>query len=249
VIRFLPIAILLLAVVPLSATEHTGSVRAADQIIPGATVTARQGGAKIVTYTDENGRYALDLTPGDWDIEVTMFGFTPQHAALTVTDRSSNRDWTLEMPREGEPAAKPATTPAPAAPDAKKPDAPAPATAAKPTAPATTAAATPKPSAPAAQTARGGRNGQGRGGQGQGRGHPDQGGAPHRQPPDVLDHGLGIPGLQPDLPVREQGLVQDPQCPTIVAQGQGLHGPQGNLLPPCSAGPAGGEGIIPPMLN
>jgi hypothetical protein len=83
---------LLLAVAPLSATEHTGSVRAADQVIPGATVTARQGGAKILTYTDENGRYALDLTPGDWDIEVTMFGFTPQHGALTVTDRSSNRD-------------------------------------------------------------------------------------------------------------------------------------------------------------
>ena len=73
-IRFLPIAILLLAVVPLSATEHTGSVRAADQFIPGATVTARQGGAKIVTYTDENGRYLLDLTPGVWDLEVTMFG-------------------------------------------------------------------------------------------------------------------------------------------------------------------------------
>ncbi len=160
---------------PLSATEHTGSVRAADQIIPGATVTARQGGAKIVTYTDENGRYALDLTPGDWDIEVTMFGFTPQHAALTVTDRSSNRDWTLEMPRDGEPAAKPAVTPAPAAPDAKKPDAPAPAAPAKPTAPATPAAATPKPSAQAAQTGRGGRNGQGRGVQGRGANAPGRG--------------------------------------------------------------------------
>ena len=169
-IRFLPIAILLLAVVPLSATEHTGSVRAADQIIPGATVTARQGGAKLVTYTDENGRYVLDLTPGAWDLEVTMFGFTPQHVALTVTDRSSNRDWTLEMPRDGVPTAKPAVTPAPAAPDAKKPDAPAAAAPAKPSAPATTAAATPKTSTQPAQTGRGGRNGQGRGTSAQGRG-------------------------------------------------------------------------------
>src|ERR1035441_2616756 len=88
-----------------------------------------------------------------------MFGFTPQHATLTVTDRSSNRDWTLEMPRDGVPAAKPSPTPAPAAPDAKKPAAPAAATPAKPTAPA----ATPPASAQAAQTGQGGRNGQGRG--------------------------------------------------------------------------------------
>lgn len=163
--RFLPIAILLFAVLPLSATEHTGSVRAADQIIPGATVTARQGGAAIVTYTDENGRYVLDLTPGKWDIEVTMFGFTPQHAAITVTDRSSNRDWTLEMPRDGVPPAKPVA--APAAVETKKPAAPPAATPAQPSAPAPAA---PKPAAQTAQTGRGGRNAQARGGQGQGQG-------------------------------------------------------------------------------
>src|ERR1035438_5069622 len=161
--RFPPIAILLLAVMPLAATEHTGSVRAADQFIPGATVTARQGGAKIVTYTDENGRYVLDLTPGALDLEVTMFGFTPQHVALTVTDRSSNWDWTPEMPRAGFAGAKRAPTPAPAAPEAKKPDAPAPPTPAKPTAPPTTAAATPKASTQAVHTGPGGRNGHGRG--------------------------------------------------------------------------------------
>ncbi len=55
--------------------EHTGTVRAADQFIPGATVTAIQGGAKVVTYTDEKGRYAFDLTPGVWEIEIKMFGF------------------------------------------------------------------------------------------------------------------------------------------------------------------------------
>jgi hypothetical protein len=168
--RFLPIAILLFAAVPLSATEHTGSVRAADQMIPGATVTARQGGAKLVTYTDETGRYALDLTPGDWDIEVAMFGFTPQHYLLVVTDRPSNRDWTLEMPRDGEAAAKPSATLVPSAPDVKKPDVPAAIAPATSAAPATTGAAAPKPSTQTAQTGRGGRNAQGRGGQGRGQG-------------------------------------------------------------------------------
>jgi hypothetical protein len=48
----------------LSATQCTGSVRAADQWIPGATVTAIQGSAKVVAYTDDAGRYQLDLAPG-----------------------------------------------------------------------------------------------------------------------------------------------------------------------------------------
>ena len=62
----------------LSATQFTGSVRAADQWIPGATITASQGGAgntKLVAYTDDAGSYTLDLAPGVWNIQVEMFGF------------------------------------------------------------------------------------------------------------------------------------------------------------------------------
>ncbi len=91
----------LVAVELLTATQHTGSVRAADQFIPGATVTARQGGAKIVVYTDDNGRYALELTPGVWEIDVAMFGFSPLHGQVTVGTDAVSRDWTIEMPRPG----------------------------------------------------------------------------------------------------------------------------------------------------
>jgi len=161
----------------LPATEHSGSVRAADQFIPGATVTARNGGAKIVAYTDENGRYALDLTPGDWEIEVSMFGFLPAKAHIVVGPNPSSKDWTLEVPRYGE---GPPVIPSPA---------PAPAAAATATAPASSAASAPgRPSAGAAApnngprsaaaggngTGRGGRYGQGRFGQGQGQA-PGQG--------------------------------------------------------------------------
>jgi hypothetical protein len=60
----------------LRGVQFSGQVRAADQIVPGATVTALQGGAKVTAFTDENGRYILELTPGVWQIEVSMFEFT-----------------------------------------------------------------------------------------------------------------------------------------------------------------------------
>ncbi len=99
----------------LSATEQSGSVRAADQFIPGATVTARNGGARIVTYTDENGRYTLDLTPGEWEIQVDMFGFVSSKAKVVVGPRPSYKDWTLDVPRYGQ---GPPLVAAPAAPPA-----------------------------------------------------------------------------------------------------------------------------------
>jgi hypothetical protein len=83
----------------MSATEFAGSVRAADQWVPGATVTASQGGAKIVAYTDEVGRYTLDLAPGVWNIQVEMFGFTTVQDQVTIGSQQLSRHWTLEMPR------------------------------------------------------------------------------------------------------------------------------------------------------
>src|SRR4051794_211738 len=97
---------------PLAAVQHNGSVRAADQFLPGATVKARQGGAKVVAFTDENGRYSQDLTPGNWQIDVEMYGFSTLHGEITVAAEAVWRDWTIEMPRPG---AKPVEAPKPAA--------------------------------------------------------------------------------------------------------------------------------------
>jgi hypothetical protein len=141
------------------AIQHTGSIRAADQFIPGATVTARQGGAKVEAFTDEAGRYTLDLTPGTWEITVEMFGFRPKSQRLVVTSEPTVIEWTIEMPRRGEviPAPTPAatTTSTTTSPKTETPAAPAQAQS-KPV--------TPGP--PAAQ-GNGGRRGQfaGRGGQ------------------------------------------------------------------------------------
>jgi len=89
----------------LSATRFSGSVRAADQFIPGATVTASQGNTKAVAYTDDAGRYSLELTPGVWDIQVEMLGFTTVHEQISIGNEAGVKDWTLDMPRLGESAA------------------------------------------------------------------------------------------------------------------------------------------------
>lgn len=50
-----------------AAIPYSGSLHAANQFVPGATVTATQGSSKVVAYTDESGRYNLNLGPGVWD--------------------------------------------------------------------------------------------------------------------------------------------------------------------------------------
>ena len=120
-LRSFLVAAILLGPRFLTAAQHSGSVRAADQFIPGATVTARQGGAKVVVYTDATGRYALDLTPGVWEIQIEMFGFQTLRGEVIVGDDASSKDWTLEMPRPGSAATPPlaaakSASPAPAVP-------------------------------------------------------------------------------------------------------------------------------------
>src|ERR1035437_766728 len=109
---------------PLAAAQISGQVRAADQIVPGATVTALQGAAEVTAFTDENGRYTLELTPGVWQIEVGMFEFTTAKGQVTVSEVAIARDWVLNMPKlseRGGPAsaagAAPAAVPPPAPPD------------------------------------------------------------------------------------------------------------------------------------
>src|SRR5580700_10681371 len=81
----------------LAAAQYSGAVRAADQPVPGAMITARQGVAKIIAYTDENGRYTMELAPGAWDITVEMFEFTTSTAKVTIGDSAARQEWALEM--------------------------------------------------------------------------------------------------------------------------------------------------------
>jgi trimeric autotransporter adhesin len=100
---------LVLSALPLHGAQYEGSVRAADQFVPGATVVAQQGDTKVTAFTDENGRYSMDLAPGVWDIRVEMFEFTAVTGQVTIGNTNNanppQKDWTLEMPRLGQGAA------------------------------------------------------------------------------------------------------------------------------------------------
>lgn len=96
---------LVLSALPLQGAQYAGSVRAADQFVPGATITAQQGATKVTAFTDENGQYRMDLAPGVWDISVEMFEFTAAAGQVVIAaDSPVQKDWTLEMPRLGQPA-------------------------------------------------------------------------------------------------------------------------------------------------
>ncbi len=98
--RFLlPIFCSLILAPGLEAAQYSGSVRAADQPVPGAMVTAKQGDAKVIAYTDESGRYSMDLATGTWDVTVEMFEFTTSTGKVTIGESAPRGEWALEMPK------------------------------------------------------------------------------------------------------------------------------------------------------
>jgi hypothetical protein len=77
---------------------QSGLVKSANQPIPGASITATQGNSKVVTTTDQNGRYTLPpLAKGAWTIEASMTGFTPSRKQVTDPDASRPLDFTLNL--------------------------------------------------------------------------------------------------------------------------------------------------------
>ena len=111
---------------PASAPGMTqsGVVRSLGRPIPGASITAVQGGRKVVTTTDESGRYELDgLAPGDWTIEVDMVAFAPVRRQRTISDLAPPAlDFDLELGTAV--AAKQAEQPKPPGPPASVPSTP-----------------------------------------------------------------------------------------------------------------------------
>jgi len=98
---FFILGILILApgIPSLDAAQYSGSVRAADQPVPGAMVTAKQGDSKVIAYTDDNGCYSMDLAAGTWDLSVEMFEFTTSTGKVTITEAPARKEWVLEMPK------------------------------------------------------------------------------------------------------------------------------------------------------
>jgi len=88
-----------------SAAGYSGIVTFRGQAVPGATVTAKQGGKIIVSVTDADGVYLLaDLGDGLWTIDVEMQGFVTlrRQVAIPATPGASTPAWELTMKSLGE---------------------------------------------------------------------------------------------------------------------------------------------------
>jgi len=101
------------------AAEHHGVVRFSGLPVPGATVTALQGGKKLVTITGPLGDYSFpDLSDGAWTIQVEMLCFATARQEVSVGAGASAVEWDLKLLSLSDIHAEtraPARPPAPAA--------------------------------------------------------------------------------------------------------------------------------------
>ena len=79
------------------AVEHQGVVRLHGKGLPGVSIVATSGDQKLITSTDENGVYRLDLPEGQWQISTDLFSFEKQSKALTQTAAVSSLQWDLKL--------------------------------------------------------------------------------------------------------------------------------------------------------
>jgi len=119
-------AVLWLAVLLSSASEHHGQVKFGGLPVPGATVTATQGDKQFTAITDSQGLYSFsDLPDGTWALEVAMPGFAPIRQDVAIAPQMPSPEWELKMlpldqiqtvAAPPAPAAQPSPTPAVATP-------------------------------------------------------------------------------------------------------------------------------------
>src|SRR5262249_24963508 len=102
--------LLLFVLCPLLAVEQSGTVRSNGLAIPRATVIATQGAQRLITTTDDSGRYTYpSLTARAWAIEVELFASTPGRRDVIVGSQPAALEWTLAL----KPLQAPAPVPTP----------------------------------------------------------------------------------------------------------------------------------------
>ena len=80
------------------SSEHHGQVTFGGLPLPGATVTATQGGHKFVAITDQQGIYSFpELTDGSWTIEVEMQCFSTIKQDVVVGPTAQGTTWELKL--------------------------------------------------------------------------------------------------------------------------------------------------------
>ena len=80
------------------ASEYHGQVFFNGLPVPGATVTATQGGKQFTTVTDRQGLYEFaDLADGQWKIAIEMSGFSKLDGKVTVAPDVPQGSWELKL--------------------------------------------------------------------------------------------------------------------------------------------------------
>ncbi|HTS77297.1 MAG TPA: carboxypeptidase regulatory-like domain-containing protein [Bryobacteraceae bacterium] len=94
--RLVHMSLLALASIALlGAAEERGVVTFGGLPLPGATVTASQGEKKLVTSTDAQGKYSLDLADGSWIIKIEMQLFAPVSRTVAVAAGAPVENWEM----------------------------------------------------------------------------------------------------------------------------------------------------------
>ncbi|MGB7281170.1 MAG: carboxypeptidase-like regulatory domain-containing protein [Candidatus Acidiferrum sp.] len=97
-LRLLCVVAWLAAASVAAASEYHGRVTFGGLPVPGATVTATQGGKAFTTITDTQGIFSFsDLTDGTWTIEVAMTGFAAVKQDVVVAPNGPVAKWELKM--------------------------------------------------------------------------------------------------------------------------------------------------------
>ena len=85
------------------ASEYHGTVTTSGLPVPGVTVTAAQADKKVVTTTDEQGRFTFgELADGTWTLEVEMLGFAKLTREVFVAPAAPPPQFSLKIQSEAE---------------------------------------------------------------------------------------------------------------------------------------------------
>ena len=78
--------------------EHHGRVLFNGLPVPGATVTATQGGKRFETVTDAQGLFQFaDISNGTWTFRVEMLGFAAEERSVQLDTATAASAWELKM--------------------------------------------------------------------------------------------------------------------------------------------------------
>src|SRR5437868_5236830 len=96
-LSFVSIALLALPVRAF-ASEYHGEVTFNGTPVPGAVVTATQGGKTISAVTNDVGVYSFpDLADGTWTIQIQMTGFAPVKQDVAVAPNAPTGIFSLKI--------------------------------------------------------------------------------------------------------------------------------------------------------